>query len=1139
MSVWSTPCFRIEPLIKTLQNYALAADKLSTDNFASECDFMVDDSDALLCDTESRIKAGTLHDTVPRKFIDIATDNPSVMYQIRTYAKATRRSNGDELFCSIRELRKPKYVGLKAVYWTANLLRQYANEIPHEFEYEEFRAYWKSVYVMSAPTSRLNIGRYARIAAQLDSTFGREWFEQRNLIEAIRHLWIAGSNRDYKRATGRWLRNWKSQKSEKTKPTKAYFAKVRIKELRDIIERALEERKGKKNKQDENFFKPLKVSEKKLRAYESELEGLTNVWGESTKINQKDKKDAMLSDSDVPYIPFFKNSKNMSKYIQITKFSNGYYVTDIKTGETATLFWKEHLRLLNYLTGILKCEEYFSAYDIHSPSLTQKMYNYYKGIKDDLMEQASNLSGHDAGYLARALDVKQFMYYARLASDVSKRSMKEQQDKWDKEGLQKIYNPILIDRMLADESLGIAEKVELLKIYKILPCPDFDHFSAIPDIARKFDKPNNWKPDNTVKVDGQEVFKTSLDEFQKYQKRSMINMYLAKNKHLPGKLVKDAELDPKFPLRLAKYPNVDPTLLTVSDMDWIDIKGSFTFKPYDNLEYELVKDKTTAPPDGNDDRMNVKTNQLCRYLFDPEFEDMDVLRTAINEGREKWQKHIKIAWKAESKKPSSRIFYMATDQDRRPLSELESNCAEYVKHKLGSSQGKSTMDLNESMSKIGVYRKYPNLGLIISFDLKAFSPSQCREFKELGLQKWGDAFNLDHVKKLDRIFNNRKIYVDKFGHMDGFNQFGGDLEGFNARLNTDMHIDIMGYAIYKLRQSGKTSEPALFECLIDDGLLNVQVPIGKDETTLQKNADDIMDCIEQVYNAFGLSISWDKTFYSHSFYQYLNEIYWEGRRISPGLKAYIRIGQPTELPIDNMMDELMTHAATASGALKSNAPHPLVYASYIVEYYLSIKRWSGYKKLDNVMESLQIRAFVPFQLGGFGMVSMTHLATNETFNSLAAGVSNLRMIAYAFPEVGKSIAKIMNMEPDEMSAEGMLRNPKSLKFTMTALNNKKFPNSVRGVVLEKSVAPYILNVKARLIEETGSVLAGIIAVNKQIHDVIREKLWEMDPMHAIESLIGKMQNSSTAATLLGFRKVLALRLVYRLQARAVIFEVNR
>lgn len=82
-------------------------------------------------------------------------------------------------------------------------------------------------------------------------------------------------------------------------------------------------------------------------------------------------------------------------------------------------------------------------------------------------------------------------------------------------------------------------------------------------------------------------------------------------------------------------------------------------------------------------------NYLLQGIASPYDLHLGRLKVASQLNREYWEHSVSMAIKPEAKKPSPRIFFMATAQDRLILSEFDKNVARLVAKKPGSSAGKT------------------------------------------------------------------------------------------------------------------------------------------------------------------------------------------------------------------------------------------------------------------------------------------------------------------------------------------------------------------------------------------------------------------------------------------------------------------
>jgi len=832
----------------------------------------------------------------------------------------------------------------------------------------------------------------------------------------------------------------------------------------------------------------------------------------------------------LPYIWTTSGDSITSGGIKFIRFRNGYFVYDPGIGETAVLFFKDHSRLIEMITSMCRITDYFCTYDYYNPDLNKVMMKKLDYIIELAFSKVDNMRPNDCNSLCRSFDVLLSTYFSTIACDIDNKSLLTQQQKFRDEGLIRFFNQDEVLSKINDNRLGVKEILEILKVYKMFPAPDFCHFSGIPNVARANLKMNPMNINQTITSPSGIDIIISEDEFDLYQMRSLLVTFHSRHDRLPGHL-KDRN---DIPEHLLEYPDVKLSAVSVNDMAYIDIKGTFMWKSFQNIEHELCKDKAIAPSI-KDDNLNFTRwddNQILKMLFDEKFLSQDEIHKMFDIRMVKYEKHIKIAWKGESKKPDSRIFFIGADEDRRMLSEFEINVFDYIKNRPGSSQGKSETSLFETMHNMYIRNVEGTDKFLISFDIKSWSPNMAKSFKYLGLKKWAHAFGKPEILEVMQIFDDREVYVDKLGHKDSFNLVGSDMEGFNGRMNTDLHIDVMSYSVYKLRQSQIITEPAQFLALIDDGLLEAAVPNNDPEFIYEDRIKDIIYLIDKIYEAFGLVISWDKTYLSKFFQMYLNEINIDGQRVSPGIKSFLKIGQPQKTPIENLMDELMSHASTTRGAIKANADHNLCYMAYIKEYYKSLKKWNNYKELD--VKDLALRVFMPYQVGGFALNSLYSLATNETFDTFQSCSASCWLISKCFASTAKYYESKFSIVPNESDPGLILRNPRTLRFDVPHISNMKFQNMTRAFVLKKSLFPLIVDISTQISNLHDDPFTCIVANSYVISEVVRDLLWAMDPKSMIETIVGKLQTGEAAAKLLGKARVMAVNLVYRKQAQNVI-----
>jgi hypothetical protein len=768
------------------------------------------------------------------------------------------------------------------------------------------------------------------------------------------------------------------------------------------------------------------------------------------------------------------------------------------------------------------------------------MANAYEAIINGFLKQLDYKDSEKCNSYCRAYDVYQFVYLASLATDVNDRSFEAQCEKVQDEELDKLIDINDFLAIIEDDAFGVKESLELLKFNKIFPCPDFCTYSVCDNLERKADQTHPIEDGKILGYkDGKSVTAT-FTEFEKYMRRNRALNFYDVHGFFPGEVVKSVDL----PSELIAYPAIPRHALRVSDMDHINFEGTFHYRSFDGCENELVKDKVIAPTMAKKDSRKttdidpIERNQILKFLFSKHFIPQSEVFKMAKDGTlfDTYKNWILLALKPEAKKPDSRAFSMAMDEYRRFLSEFEWNVSQYAKKQSGSSIGKSTIDMDTRLGVLAAtpvteYREGRVMEpVIVSFDLKGFSPMQNPKFKELGIDSWSYAFGKPELKEARKIFTGVDMTFEKFDVSDSFVSRGNDLEGFQGKLNTCTHIDLMGFSVSKLKELGYTVGASSLEVLIDDGLLRVYLELSPDRI------EEAIDVLDSVYAFAGQKISWDKTFCSKILCQYLNRVYYDGIEVTPGAKAFLRIGKKQEIAIPTVVDELMSHASAARGAIQNGAHHMLSFYGYCIEIFKTMRRW-GFKRTDgDAMIRMAFAMYVPVGLGGFGISTLYGLSTNESFNAIQSGIASMKMIAHRYSGLRELANAYLNAGVRAQSDEATLRNPMAIRSCNRCLNLRRFANAARYIVLRDSTNTLIRKAAMGAFSKLDQGIVQELMRTKVISEVKRVLLWDMTMMSYIDSVVGKLQTSQTAAKVLGFKKAMRILVANKSECHTLIKE---
>jgi len=774
-----------------------------------------------------------------------------------------------------------------------------------------------------------------------------------------------------------------------------------------------------------------------------------------------------------------------------------------------------------------KIYHYFAWYADEQNMLSRRLVAAANSIFTMLTNSFEKTTPNEKNSICRSMDIAQYIYLSEKAGPLSKRSYDEQL----KKGYNGLYDKVfpLSELVALLKQWQPREALELAAIRKMLPVPDFCIYSAMNNNFKMHSNPFSQVP--------HEDPETNWDDFVLYWEHSMIRNYYERHHRCPG-VVKDDVARKQWH---DQYPRIAPKFIPYKEIRDISWEGTFTYSDYNFAEHELRKDKTMAPKRVPQD-MTAKElhelplyerNQVATLFLNPTMTRLKDLRQEIYMGNESFDYVHLTALKPEAKKEGGRMFCMANDSQRVPMSEKEANVSEYLVHKPGNSSGVSDRDLLKKMREISMLPTKAVRKILVSFDIEKWSPRQNPKLKKEAYRIWSHAFGLKHIPSLLKVFTGSRLAFIKHNIHHEYVNKGQDLEGYDAKTNTAMHIEVMSYAISTCRRLGKIKHGASLLALIDDGGMSLEFPHdATDEEIL-----DCINCIEGVYQMVGLRISWDKTFVSEKLFQYLNEVYFCGFKVTPGLKAFLRVGKDVDVPAKTISDDLDAFAGQIQGALKAGASYMMAYSMYIFEVYRTLKRWSRYK--TPIEDRHVLMCLTPVAFGGLGVRSLVQLCTNEAFNPVTAGIGNLKAFVFYYPANGQLVNQMLNAKMREMKAENFVRAPKAIRANTRTLNLQRFENTMREWLLKETRNPYVKSVLSLSFDESHHVFCERVVSQKEVSAMGLQALSSISPSAAVDMLAKKLQRSQTAASLLGFKSVLRIMLANRFQASHCISEFGR
>jgi len=237
------------------------------------------------------------------------------------------------------------------------------------------------------------------------------------------------------------------------------------------------------------------------------------------------------------------------------------YIDPTDAKSTLMIFETKALRrLIMLLRSVAKMSVYYT--NTYMASGSKDVFAAWVKYMD-LMSEAMKrcLRPND---LARALDICLFSYIALKNEDITTRATELQKKKFDAGNYEDIIRRS--DFVSLGLSLGFMDAVDVLKTYKILPCPDFDPSTGFLSNTDFYKNQNTFGilPPH-INVPGLAI---SVDDFKTYQKLQMIRRYYSVHKECPGRLSPSGI---QFVLKnpnsiLSSYPHVSPSNILLHDV---------------------------------------------------------------------------------------------------------------------------------------------------------------------------------------------------------------------------------------------------------------------------------------------------------------------------------------------------------------------------------------------------------------------------------------------------------------------------------------------------------------------------------------------------------------------------------------------
>lgn len=753
---------------------------------------------------------------------------------------------------------------------------------------------------------------------------------------------------------------------------------------------------------------------------------------------------AKINDRPWPYIKsgIFFNDKEVKLFSFPSTVILEYTSNRESECETYVLEPRTLRRVAQTLRSLAKLNFYFSAKS--NLEHNSMIYTTYKKLEAMLINSAQTKRVNE---IARAWDVIFYIMLAGYARDVWDVSYNEQLKKYDENRFSQIIR--YSDPINLVSSYSLAEKMEFLKIYKILPCPDFDPFTGFLKMKEFHENPHPYGLVSDKFRDLNVPY--SLDDFHNFQKLQFCRRYFRRHKMFPGTLNQDGlnYVRENYNSTLATYPNLNYELLKLADCVYIDFKSSLIWDELDNNNAEEYSDKGCAPPDYDLSKVrdsydfqklpDGQKNYLLWFLECEKIPDNHFIRNQF--ATNNYLKQQTAHFKPENKKPDPRNFYSATPYMRRIETEWERNISPYAASDVHCLIGKNTEEKQSIMKHVlGTTEEKRRYRIIhISFDIEKWSPRFNPQAKEDSYRLWIESFNAGNVDASKNLSIKPDLHFIHEGIHQNYKPECVDLEGQAGKTNTLFHIDIMAYAVRMLRQMHLYERSGRLTVHIDDGLLSLIF----DKDTTNESIRQAIRVIDATYDYLGFTISWDKTFVSEHVCQYLNEVYYKGVMIQSGMKAFLKLQTTKFADEPSVLGKVKALTAMAAGCVKAGV-NPLIakYELYreIAILYQKSNRRKGYYGFMSP-EEFALFVHTPISHGGIGIPTVESLTIAPTPYPLAKFTGLAQYLIRTQPRLKNVVAAILTQAIRPQKAVETLRDPLSIKIsgrTLTELKHLKY-----------------------------------------------------------------------------------------------------
>lgn len=727
------------------------------------------------------------------------------------------------------------------------------------------------------------------------------------------------------------------------------------------------------------------------------------------------------------------------------------------------------------------------------------------------LDAIGNSRGHNADKVAQAFHKARAFLQMKLFNNEMKDSEVVALDEFQKKGLQNIIDLGAFE----DNFVGVpkARWLELLNVYKWIPPPDYDSTYAFTELqaCHMNSRPSGLDANASTRM------QTLWNLIVKERKLNIATAYRKMNGEWPVDLdiIRDGP--------------------TEESLDKWTPKNLFPYYSYGKDVTGQIKDRTTVLAKMSEEissKMKPRDkNFLLWYLehrdaIDTKEDAQKLLNGTLDEDN-----YVRVAYKGESHKPGSRLFFMAPPRQRILLGELEGNLSRLARYYPASLQGMDALtradklshlfNVNDMSSILGVHGE--STCYVVTFDLSKFStkfsPSVLKDLHQF----WADVFSYEPINAMLKIGSYSTILHTTNGLVMHYQNKGADLEGFRGRMMTLFHADLISAACRLAKAKGYIVGKAISAVFIDDGA--VRIAAKGSGAQAKQNALKFLQCMQEVYEAAGQENHPNKTVVSHSGGELLAEQYLHGLKLKCPIKAGMRLYPRYDNPASCITEEFDSLFATIQGSIRDGCSWVVAYRRYAEAFCKSIFRWN--REMNSNMSNLQFafKIVTPKSFGGFGFPTLQALTSTTAYNITIEGLGILNYAARSQASYEPLVRAILEREVVRRDPIHILRDGERVRMAGPILVEGRLIDRIIWKLSESNgpAARLIASLKAEEILEHARQVAIATLSDHAVSMPVLNRVWNCTPLAYTEAIVQKFKRSASITMVLTQKDITNIR----------------